>query len=78
MRVIGTVSTPEKAALAKTSGCDHPIVYTREDVVARVRELTSGPGLPVVYDDVGGSTYETSLQCLRRRGLAVSTARQAA
>ncbi len=69
--VIGTVSTPEKAALAKANGCDQPIIYTREDVAARVRELTSGAGLPVVYDGVGGSTYETSLQCLRRRGLAV-------
>ena len=71
VRVIGTVSTPEKAALAEANGCDHPIIYTREDVVARVRELTGGGGLPVVYDGVGGSTYETSLQCLRRRGLAV-------
>jgi NADPH2:quinone reductase len=71
VRVIGTVSTPEKAALAKANGCDHPIIYTREAVVARVRELTGGAGLPVVYDGVGGSTYETSLQCLRRRGLAV-------
>lgn len=71
VRVIGTVSTPEKAALAKANGCEHPIIYTREDVVARVRELTGGAGLPVVYDGVGGSTYETSLQCLKRRGLAV-------
>jgi NADPH:quinone reductase len=71
VRVIGTVSTPEKAALAKANGCDHPIIYTREDVVARVRELTGGAGLPVVYDGVGGSTYEASLQCLRRRGVAV-------
>jgi NADPH:quinone reductase len=70
VRVIGTVSTPEKAALARANGCDHPIIYTREDVVARVREL-SGGGLPVVYDGVGGSTYEMSLQCLARRGLAV-------
>ena len=71
VRVIGTVSTPEKAARAKANGCDHPILYTREDVVARVRELTGDVGLPVVYDGVGGSTYETSLQCLKRRGLAV-------
>ncbi len=69
--VIGTVSTPEKAVLAKANGCDHPIIYTSEDVAARVRELTGGAGLPVVYDGVGGSTYETSLQCLKRRGLAV-------
>jgi NADPH2:quinone reductase len=72
VRVIGTVSTPEKAALAKANGCDHPILYTQEDVVARVRELTGGVGLPVVYDGVGGSTFEKSLQCLRRRGLCVS------
>jgi NADPH:quinone reductase len=71
VQVIGTVSTDEKAALAKANGCDHPIIYTREDVAARVRELTGGAGLPVVYDGVGGSTYETSLQCLKRRGLAV-------
>ncbi len=70
-RVIGTVSTPEKAALAKANGCEYPIVYTSDDVVARVHDLTKGVGLPVVYDGVGGSTYEKSLQCLRRRGLAV-------
>ena len=70
-RVIGTVSTAEKAALAKANGCEHPIVYTQEDVVARVRALTDGVGLPVVYDGVGGSTFEMSLQCLRRRGMAV-------
>ena len=70
-RVIGTVSTAEKAALAMANGCEHPIVYTQEDVVARVRALTDGMGLPVVYDGVGGSTFEMSLQCLRRRGMAV-------
>jgi NADPH2:quinone reductase len=71
VRVIGTVSTPEKAELAKANGCAHPVIYTQEDVAARVRELTNGEGLPVVYDGVGGSTYDTSLTCLRRRGLAV-------
>lgn len=71
-RVIGTVSSDEKAALARRNGCEHPIVYTREDVVARVRELTGGAGLPVVYDGVGASTFESSLRCLRRRGLVVS------
>lgn len=71
VRVIGTVSTPEKAALAKANGCSDPIIYTREDVAARVREISGGAGLPVVYDGVGGSTYETSLQCLKRRGLGV-------
>jgi NADPH2:quinone reductase len=71
-RVIGTVSTDEKAALASDNGCTHPIVYTREDVVARVREITGGEGLPVVYDGVGAATFEQSLNSLRRRGLLVS------
>lgn len=71
VEVVGTVSTPEKAALAKANGCAHPVLYTREDVAARVHEITGGKGLPVVYDGVGGSTYETSLKCLRRRALAV-------
>lgn len=71
-RVIGTVSTEEKAALARQNGCEHPIVYSQEDVVARVRELTNGAGLPVVYDGVGAATFEQSLKCLRRRGLVVS------
>ena len=70
--VIGTVSTDEKAVLARQHGCDHVIVYTREDVVARVREITGGAMLPVVYDGVGASTFEQSLQCLRKRGLVVS------
>lgn len=69
--VIGTVSTAEKAELAKVNGCTYPVIYTREDVAASVRELTNGEGLPAVFDGVGGSTYESSLQCLRRRGLAV-------
>jgi NADPH2:quinone reductase len=72
VRVIGTVSTDEKAALAKQNGCEHPIVYTKEDVVARVRELTGGEGLPVVYDGVGAATFEQSLHSLKRRGLLVS------
>jgi NADPH2:quinone reductase len=71
VRVIGTVSTPEKAALAKANGCEHPIIYTKEDVEARVHAITKGEGLPVAFDGVGGSTYERSLKCLRRRGLAV-------
>jgi NADPH2:quinone reductase len=72
VRVIGTVSTEEKAKLAREHGCEHAIVYTKEDVVARVRELSNGKGLPVVYDGVGATTFEQSLQCLRRRGLLVS------
>jgi NADPH:quinone reductase len=72
VHVIGTASTEEKAALARENGCEQPIVYTKEDVVARVRELTNGVGLPVVYDGVGATTFEQSLQCLRRRGMLVS------
>jgi NADPH2:quinone reductase len=69
--VIGTVGSAEKAALAREHGCDHPIVYTEEDFVARVRDLTSGAGVPVVYDAVGQSTAARSLDCLARRGLLV-------
>lgn len=69
--VIGTVSSDAKADIARAAGCDHPIVYTREDVVARVRELTDGEGVPVVYDSVGKDTFERSLDCLRRRGTLV-------
>ena len=70
--VIGTVGSDEKAALARAHGCDHPVVYTREDFVARVRELTRGRGVPVVYDSVGRSTWEGSLDCLAPLGLMVS------
>ena len=70
--VIGTVSSDEKAEVARAHGCDHPIVYTREDFVARVQEITRGDGLPVVYDLVGRATFEGSLKCLRRRGYMCS------
>lgn len=70
--VIGTVSSDEKAALAKAHGCDHPIVYTREDFVARVREITRGEGVPVVYDSVGADTFAKSLDCLRPLGMMVT------
>jgi NADPH:quinone reductase len=70
--VIGTVGSEEKAAVARAHGCDHPIVYTREDFAARVRELTGGEGVPVVYDSVGKATFEGSLACLRRRGVMAS------
>jgi NADPH2:quinone reductase len=70
--VIGTVGSDEKAAVARAHGCDHAIVYTREDFVARVREITGGEGVPVVYDSVGRDTFEGSLRCLRRRGVMVS------
>ncbi len=69
--VIGTVSTDEKAALAKANGCDHPIVYTREDFQARVLELTGGRKLPVVYDSVGRDTFVKSLDCLAPLGMMV-------
>ena len=70
--VIGTVGSDEKAELARAHGCDHPIVYTREDFTARVRELTDGAGVPVVYDAVGRDTFAGSLDCLRPRGMLVS------
>lgn len=70
--VIGTVGSDDKAELAKRHGCDHTIVYTREDVAARVKEITKGVGVPVVYDPVGKSTFAASLDCLRPRGLLVS------
>jgi NADPH2:quinone reductase len=70
--VIGTVGSDEKAALAKANGCTHTIVYTRENFVARVKELTDGKGVPVVYDAVGKDTFPASLDCLSPRGLFVS------
>ncbi len=70
--VIGTVSSDQKAALAEAHGCDHPIVYTRDDFVARVRQLTDGAGVPVVYDSVGQETWQGSLDCLAPLGLMVS------
>ena len=70
--VIGTVSSDQKAALAEAHGCDHTIVYTRDDFVARVRQLTGGDGVPVVYDSVGQETWEGSLDCLAPLGLMVS------
>jgi len=69
--VIGTVGSDEKAALAQAHGCDHPIVHRRENFVERVRELTGGEGLPVVYDSVGRDTFTSSLECLRLRGTLV-------
>ena len=70
--VIGTVGSPEKAALAKRLGCDHVILYREEDVAARVREITGGAGVPVAYDAVGKDTFEATLASLARRGLFVS------
>jgi NADPH:quinone reductase len=70
--VIGTVGTDEKAALARSNGCDHVIVYTREDFVERVRQITGGRGVRVAYDSVGKETFQRSLDCLEPRGLLVA------
>jgi NADPH:quinone reductase len=70
--VIGTVGSDEKAELARAHGCDHPVVYTRQDFVAEVERITGGAKLPVVYDSVGKDTFLKSLDCLRPRGLMVS------
>jgi NADPH2:quinone reductase len=69
--LIGTVGSDDKAKLAKANGCAHTIVYTREDFVARTKELTGGKGVPVVYDSVGKDTFMQSLDCLQPRGLLV-------
>jgi len=70
-RVFTTVSTEEKAALARAAGADEIIFYTHEDFAAKVKTLTEGRGLVAVYDSVGKSTFEQSLQCLRPRGIVV-------
>ena len=70
--VIGTVGSDEKAELVRAHGCDHPIVYTRQDFVAEVARITGGDKVPVVYDGVGRDTFMKSLDCLARRGLMVS------
>jgi len=70
--VIGTVGNDDKAALARAHGCDHPIVYTREDFVAEVDRITAGKKLPVVYDSVGKDSFLKSLDCLAPRGMMVS------
>ena len=67
--VIGTVSSDDKAALARSHGCDHPIVYTREDFHTRVMEITHGAKVPVVYDSVGRDTFNKSLDCLAPLGV---------
>ena len=70
--VIGTVGNDDKAALARAHGCDHPIVYTREDFVGEVDRITAGKKLPVVYDSVGKDTFLKSIDCLAPRGMMVS------
>lgn len=69
--VIGTVGSQEKAALAKSHGCDHPILYRTENIAERVAEITDGAGVPVVYDSVGKDTFEASLECLAPMGYMV-------
>lgn len=69
--VIGTVGSDEKAELAKAHGCDHAIVYTRDDFLKRVKEVTDGNGVRVVYDSVGKDTFDRSLDCLGRLGMMV-------
>ncbi|MES2868700.1 MAG: quinone oxidoreductase [Pseudomonadota bacterium] len=71
LNVIGTVSSEAKAELARAHGCDHVINYSHEDVAKRVRELTDGVGVNVVFDSVGKNTFEGSLDSLKRRGLLV-------
>ncbi|MEO1018082.1 MAG: quinone oxidoreductase, partial [Pseudomonadota bacterium] len=70
--VIGTVGSEEKADLARRNGCEHVILYREENFVDRVREITGGEGVPVVYDSVGKATFMQSLDCLKPRGLMVS------
>jgi NADPH2:quinone reductase len=72
VEVIGTVSTDEKAGIAKAHGCHHTINYTREDFTTRVEEITDGKGVPVVFDGVGEDTYFGSLKCLSPFGVLVS------
>lgn len=72
VEVIGTVSTEEKAALAADHGCAHPVIAGREDIAARVRQITGGAGVPVAYDSVGAATFEASLASLAPRGMLVS------
>ncbi len=71
-KVIGTVGSDEKINLAKKNGCDEVINYSKEDFAKKVMELTDGKGLPVIYDGVGKSTFEKSLECLKTRGMMVS------
>ncbi|HTH17346.1 MAG TPA: quinone oxidoreductase, partial [Magnetospirillum sp.] len=70
--VIGTVGSEEKAELARANGCDHPILYKQHNFVDKVRQLTDGTGVPVVYDGVGADTFMGSLDCLRPLGMMVS------
>ena len=71
-KVIGTVGNEEKVEIAKKNGCDEVINYNKEDFVKKVMEITDGEGVPIVYDGVGKSTFEKSLECLSVRGMMVS------
>lgn len=71
-RIIGTVGSPEKAEIAKSNGCDHPILYREKDFAKEVMEYTDGQGVPVVYDSVGKDTFEKSLECISIRGHMVN------
>ena len=77
-RVIGTVSTDEKAKLAREAGADETIIYTRQDFEAEVKRMTDGKGVQVVYDAVGKTTWDKSLNSLAPRGWSRSTASRAA
>ncbi|NVJ91343.1 MAG: quinone oxidoreductase [Methylocystaceae bacterium] len=70
--VIGTVGSKEKAELAKSQGCDYPILYRDENFTEKVREITKGEGVPVVYDSIGAATFEGSIDCLRPMGTMVT------
>ena len=70
--VIGTVGSDAKAELARAHGCDHPIVYSRQDFAAEVDRITAGAKLPVVYDSIGKDTFDRSLDCLAPKGLMVT------
>lgn len=71
VNVIGTVSSEEKAEIARANGCAHVLIYPREDVARRVRDITGGAGVPIVYDGIGKTTFQSSLDSLARRGLLV-------
>ena len=70
--VIGTAGSAEKGRVAREHGCDHVILYKEEDFVERVREITGGEGVPVVFDGVGAATFEGSLKCLARFGMMIT------
>ena len=71
-KVIGTVGSDEKIEIAKSNGCDHVINYSKENFAEKVKEITNGVGVPVVYDGVGKKTFDGSIECLKLRGMMVS------